>query len=98
VPDVLKLMDYKNEKWFHKNLDANQASQLLQNKPHGTFLFRSSSVFGFLVLSAVSGNTTLNARIGISLKGFELEKELFPSLTALVQTRRSVLIHPILRQ
>jgi len=98
VPDIWRIIDYKNEKWYHKNLDSNQANLMLQNKPHGTFFFRSSSVPGFLVLSAVSGKNSLNARIGVSINGFELEKDSFISLTALVESRKTVLIHPLLRQ
>jgi protein-tyrosine phosphatase len=95
--DLLKLLNYKNEKWFHKTLDSNQANQLLQHKPHGSFVFRASSVPGFLVLSAVSGKNVLHARISVSEKGFGLEQDTYPSLSALVDSRRQILVHPILR-
>jgi len=97
VQDILTLISYKNERWFHKNLDSNQANDLLLNKPHGAFLFRASSVPGFIVLSAVSGKNVLHARIAVSEKGFELETDTYPSLTKLVQSRSKVLMHPILR-
>ena len=84
-------------RWFHKNLDSNQANQMLQNKSHGSFLFRASSLPGCIVLSAVSGKNVLHARITVSEKGFELEKDVYPSLTKLVESRKSVLIHPLLR-
>eukprot|EP01119_Soliformovum_irregulare_P025711 TRINITY_DN9599_c0_g1_i3.p1 TRINITY_DN9599_c0_g1~~TRINITY_DN9599_c0_g1_i3.p1 ORF type:complete len:958 (-),score=241.53 TRINITY_DN9599_c0_g1_i3:32-2623(-) len=97
VGDLLQLLAYKNEQWFHKNLDSNQANQMLQGKSHGTFLFRGSSVPGFIVLSAVSGKNVLHARIGVSADGFEMEGGYFPTLTKLVESRYQVLVHPILR-
>jgi len=86
------------KKWFHKNLDSNQANQLLKNKPHGSFVFRGSSISGFIVLSAVSGKNVLHARIALSEKGFELETDTYLSLTKLVESRRQVLVHPLLHQ
>jgi len=97
VIHILNLIGYKNEKWFHKNLDSNEANKLLQTKPHGSFIFRASSAPGCIVLSAVSSKNVLHARISVSEKGFELEKDIYPSLTKLVESRRQVLMHPILR-
>jgi len=98
LSEILKLLEYKNEKWFHKNLDSNQTTQMLSNKPHGTFMFRASSVPGYIVLSAVSGKNILHARVAVTDRGFQLEDEVYLNLTAMVSSRRNVLIHPILHK
>lgn len=43
LPFFEKLISYKNEKWFHKNLNQAQATQLVGGKPVGAFLFRGIS-------------------------------------------------------
>jgi len=97
LTEILKIMEYKNEGWYHKGLDLEHCTQLLEGKPHGSFLFRSSSTPGCIVLSAVNGKSILNARIEVSFKGFTLENEIYPTIAKLVESRHQVLVHPILR-
>jgi len=98
LEEILRVLEYKNESWFFKNLDSKECFKLLQSKPHGSFLFRASSVPGCIVLSTVTGKEVINARIGISEQGFNFENKLFPSLAKLVESRHHILVHPILRQ
>jgi len=98
VKQILQVIDYKNELWFHKNLEPTAAQQLLETKPHGTFLFRESSVPGFIGLSAVNGKNIFHTRVGVSEKGFSMDSEWYPSLIKLIESNREVLHLPILRQ
>jgi hypothetical protein len=74
-----------------------QTIELLAGKPHGTFLFRASSIPGFIVLSAVNGFDLWHVRIAVSEQGFKVDNETYPSLTALVKSRPDYLISPINR-
>jgi protein tyrosine phosphatase len=95
--EVLELLQYKNELWFHKGLESKKAQAMLKRKPHGTFLFRDSSAGGCIVLSAVNGKNVLHARISVDHRGFQIENDFYPSLAKLVNSRSKVFMSPILR-
>jgi protein tyrosine phosphatase len=95
--EVLELLQYKNELWFHKGLESKKAQAMLKRKPHGTFLFRDSSAGGCIVLSAVNGKNVLHARISVDHRGFQIENDFYPSLAKLVNSRSKVFMSPVLR-
>jgi len=96
---ILKILHYKNEAWFHKNLVGDSVvDKLMQTKSHGSFLFRPSNLPRSITLSGINGRDIFHARIEVSENGFNVDGEMYPTLLELVESRKQVLLHPILIQ
>eukprot|EP01117_Protostelium_nocturnum_P008824 TRINITY_DN3162_c1_g1_i2.p1 TRINITY_DN3162_c1_g1~~TRINITY_DN3162_c1_g1_i2.p1 ORF type:complete len:1072 (-),score=356.89 TRINITY_DN3162_c1_g1_i2:53-3268(-) len=69
--EILDVISYKNENWFHRTLNPAKAAEKLNGKPPGHFLFSPSSQVGNLLLSRVGKDgKVVQEQIQITERGF----------------------------
>jgi len=99
LEEYLRVLAYKNESWFHRTSNPAQAAQTLAKSAFGTFMFVPSTEPGCLALVFISRGESnqlipKKQEIFVSDGGFEINSEVFPTLTSLVHSQPSALLRP----
>mmetsp|Transcript_3889 Transcript_3889/g.12587 ORF Transcript_3889/g.12587 Transcript_3889/m.12587 type:complete len:639 (-) Transcript_3889:226-2142(-) len=60
---------------FHGDMSSQEAVELLEGHPEGSYLFRFSSQKGFLAVSYVEGGSVQHGKVEMTAVGFKFESE-----------------------
>eukprot|EP01119_Soliformovum_irregulare_P004920 TRINITY_DN1612_c0_g1_i3.p1 TRINITY_DN1612_c0_g1~~TRINITY_DN1612_c0_g1_i3.p1 ORF type:complete len:1090 (-),score=261.69 TRINITY_DN1612_c0_g1_i3:218-3487(-) len=89
--------DLPRQSWFHGDLSALEAEEILQNHPNGTFLFRFSSKAGFLAVSYVKAGAVKHGVLETVPGGYKFENQppIYPTLPDVVLNLKDMLQNPL---